>query len=92
MIEILSWDEKHDILQEAYEANSNAPVYCYEFSFCGSLETVHNSSMILCHVLNLVYPCLRLAVREFHEKTKQPQIQGLKPLSVLQSLFRNAET
>ena len=36
-LEILSWEEKCAILQEAYDTNSNASICQFECSFCGAL-------------------------------------------------------
>ncbi|KIK66261.1 hypothetical protein GYMLUDRAFT_55597 [Collybiopsis luxurians FD-317 M1] len=66
-LEILSWDEKQQILQEEFDANSNNAVHHFECSFCGTLSPAGESTLIPCSELDI--SLLNAAVQELQGKS-----------------------
>ncbi|THV02110.1 hypothetical protein K435DRAFT_853090 [Dendrothele bispora CBS 962.96] len=85
-LEILSWDEKRDIMQEFYDAGNNASICCLECSFCGGLQSAHEIASIPCPELDI--SLLEAAVQELREKTNQPTIQCFRTETIENGCYR----
>ncbi|KAF5361235.1 hypothetical protein D9757_013225 [Collybiopsis confluens] len=85
-VEILSWDEKSKLLQEAYDAETNYAVKRLECSFCGSLEIEKQTSVIPCSELDITL--LDRAVHELREKSRQPVISPFRQETIENDCYR----
>ncbi|KIK56956.1 hypothetical protein GYMLUDRAFT_87171 [Collybiopsis luxurians FD-317 M1] len=84
-LEILSCDEKQQILQEEFDANSNNTIHCFECSVCGTLSPAGESTLIPCSKLDI--SLLNAAVQELQEKSFQPEIQSFNTDSIENGCF-----